>query len=95
MKESKVQKDIIDYLHSIGAWTVKTIKCNKSGVPDILACYEGKFIALEVKRDEASRKKSDKDQPLQVRQINQIIRSGGIAAKVISVEEVKKLIDGG
>ena len=36
MKESAVQKKIIDYLHSVGAWTVKTIQCNKAGVPDII-----------------------------------------------------------
>ena len=93
MKESDVQKKIIDYLHSVGAWTVKVIKANKNGVPDIIACLDGRFIALEVKRDEAARKKSDKEQPLQTRQIKQIIRSGGIAAKVISVDEVKGLIN--
>ena len=90
MKESKAQKDIIDHLHSIGAWTVKTIQCNKSGVPDILACYEGRFIALEVKRDEGARKNETK--PLQHRNIKQINSSGGIAAVVISVDEVKELL---
>ncbi len=91
MKESKVQKEIIDYLHSIGAWTVKTIQCNKSGVSDILACYDGKFVALEVKRDEGARQNETK--PLQKRNIKQINSSGGIAAVVISVDEVRKLLD--
>ena len=71
MKESKVQKKIIDHLHSLGAWTVKTIKSNKSGVPDILACVPikitqdmvgetiGVFVAPEVKRDEQARRTSD------------------------------------
>lgn len=90
MKESKVQKDIIDYLHSIGAWTVKTIQCNKSGVPDILACYDGKFVALEVKRDEGARQNETK--PLQKRTIKQINSSGGIAAVVISVKEAKECL---
>lgn len=89
MKESVIQKKIIDYLHSQGAWTVKTIQCNKAGVPDILASLDGKFIGLEVKTE------TGKPSALQLRNIKQIIRSGGVAGVVRSVEEVKKLIDGG
>ena len=89
MKESAVQKKIIDYLHSVGAWTVKTIQCNKAGVPDILACYKGKFIALEVKRDSKSIVST-----LQKRTIKQIQRAKGISAVVTSVEEVKDILDG-
>lgn len=88
MKESAVQKKIIDYLHSVGAWTVKTIQCNKAGVPDILACYKGKFIALEVKRDSKSIVST-----LQKRTIKQIQRAKGISAVVTSVEEVKDILD--
>jgi len=38
MLESKRQKKIIDYLHFLGAWTVKVIAANKKGVHDTLAC---------------------------------------------------------
>ena len=38
MLESKRQKKVIDYLHSLGAWTVKIISANRNGVPDIIAC---------------------------------------------------------
>ena len=93
MKESSVQKKIIDYLHSLGAYTVKVIQANKAGVPDIIACLDGKFIALEVKRDNKAREISDVRQPLQDRNIKQIKNANGIAAKVISVDEVKELLN--
>ena len=92
MKESAIQKKIIDYLHSVGAWTVKTIQCNKSGVPDILCCYKGKFLAFEVKRDEYA--KMNETSELQQRTIKQIIGAEGVACVVISVTEVKDILDG-
>ena len=92
MKESAVQKKIIDYLHSIGAWTVKTIQCNKAGVPDILCCYKGRFVALEVKRDVYA--KMNETSELQQRTIKQIIAAGGVAGVVTCVTEVKELLDG-
>lgn len=84
--ESKIQKEILDYLHSQGAWTVKTIQCNKAGVCDILACMDGRFIALEVKTE------IGKASALQERTIKQINHAGGIAAIVRSVEEVKDVL---
>ena len=92
MKESAVQKKIIDYLHSIGAWTVKTIQCNKAGVLDILCCYKGKFVALEVKRDIYA--KMNETSELQQRTIKQIIAAGGVAGVVTCVTEVKDILDG-
>ena len=50
MKEQAIQAKIIKWLEKEGYWTVKTIQCNKKGVPDILACSpEGRFVAIEVK----------------------------------------------
>ena len=92
MKESAVQKKIIDYLHSVGAWTVKTIQCNKAGVPDILCCYKGRFVALEVKRDMYA--KMNETSELQHRTIKQIIAAGGVAGVVTCVTEVKDILDG-
>ena len=92
MKESAVQKKIIDYLHSVGAWTVKTIQCNKAGVPDILCCYKGRFVALEVKRDIHA--KMNETSELQQRTIKQIIAAGGVAGVVTCVTEVKDILDG-
>ncbi len=91
MSEQKTQKKIIDWLQSKGFYVVKTITCNKKGVPDILACApNGTFVAVEVKYG------SNKASKLQEYNIAQINAKSGVAfvawdlATVI--EKVKHLI---
>jgi len=61
--EKDIQKAIIDYLQYLGAVVVKVnnvgiykkdtnsyIPTRQLGVSDLLVCYKGKFIAIEVKR---------------------------------------------
>ncbi len=86
MAESKIQKDILDYLHYLGAWTVKVVTSNKSGVPDILAVLHGKFIAIEVKD------KGKKARPLQLAQIRRIQKAGGIAFEADSLAIAKRIL---
>jgi len=57
-----------------------------TGVADILICFRGKFIAIEVKVP------GGKATPLQMHFLNQITISGGLSAVVYSVEEVKCLV---
>lgn len=82
MTEQQIQKEIIKYLESIGAYTIKTIKTSKAGTPDIIACLDGKFIAIEVKR------KGNKPTPLQLAKLDKIRESGGIAFIAYSKDEV-------
>ena len=106
MKESDVQKKVIDYLHSLGAWTVKVIQGNKTGVPDVLACVPmdkeqvlkmfetrdkvGVFVAPEIKNPNGKGLTS----ALQKRNIKQINRAGGLAASdIISIDTLKDLIE--
>lgn len=91
MSEQKTQKKIIDWLQSKDFYVVKTITCNKKGVPDILACApNGTFVAVEVKYG------ANKASKLQEYNIEQINTRGGLAfvawdlATVI--EKVKHLI---
>ena len=88
MTEQALQKKILNYLESIGAWTVKTITTNKNGTPDILAVHEGRFIAIEVKRPGLLRNVSK----LQQFQIDKINGAGGIAFAADSLETVKEII---
>jgi penicillin-binding protein-related factor A (putative recombinase) len=83
MSEQQIQKKIIDYLKSIGAYTVKTIVTNSSGTPDLLVSFKGNFIAIEVKA--AKGRVSE----LQKWHLNQIKKSGSIAFVAKSVDEVK------
>ena len=47
--EQQIQKKIYDFLIAEGCYVVKVISASKSGVPDLIGCYEGKFFAIEVK----------------------------------------------
>ena len=86
--EKHIQKTIIDYLNGIGCYVVKTVRTNRAGVADLLVCYEGKFIALEVK-DTGKKHRVTK---LQEYHLELVRKSGGISAVVDCLDDVKKLI---
>jgi penicillin-binding protein-related factor A (putative recombinase) len=56
-----------------------------NGVSDILGTYQGKFLAIEVKRP--SNKKRNEDQDHFIKNIND---RGGIAFYATSIDDVKK-----
>lgn len=51
MRESRLQSKIINYLKANGIYYVNTygIGNDREGVPDLLICLNGKFIAFECK----------------------------------------------
>jgi len=57
-----------------------------AGIPDIICCYKGRFLGLEVKQP------SGRLTELQKRTIEKINAAGGIALRVDSVADVKKVI---
>ena len=88
MTEATIQKAIFDYLKSLGVWcfAFKASICNERGVPDIICCYKGRFIGLEVK---TARGRPSTIQKAQIRRINCAM---GKAKVVRSVEDVKEII---
>ena len=91
--ESKVQKKILDYLESLDCCkVVKTMKMNEAGNPDIICCWRGVMILLEVKKDEKAARVSSKRQPLQDVRIKEWNDAGAYALKVWSVEQVEELL---
>jgi Holliday junction resolvase len=96
MKEQSIQKNIINYLESKGAYTVKVISATKKGVPDIIASVPttitqdmvgktiGVFHAYEVKKPETKNNAS----PLQLYNIDKINKAGGIAKVVWSKDQI-------
>ena len=87
--EQAIQSDILKYLKSVGAYTIKVSAATKAGIPDIICCYKGRFIAIEVKRPEAKTNVS----PLQVANITMIINAQGEAIVAWDKETVKTFID--
>ncbi|MBP5426695.1 MAG: VRR-NUC domain-containing protein [Clostridiales bacterium] len=89
MREKNIENKIKAYLKSKGAYYVKYFGNSYSqvGVPDILACYKGRFIGIEVKNEKG------KTSPLQDINLQQIKDAGGISLVARSVEDVKKELD--
>ncbi len=76
------QKKILRYLDSIGAYSIKIVQANRAGVPDIICCLNGFFVAIECKR------KGNKAKVLQEYKIEKIKAAGGIAFVADNVSQV-------
>ena len=86
MKESDIVRAILKYLKTVPecfCWKEHGGMYGTAGIPDIICCYRGKFVAFEVKTE------TGKTTALQVSVINKIQKCGGKAAVVRSVENVK------
>ena len=85
--ESKVKKQVKKILDDLGAYHFSPMMdgYGRSGVPDIIACYKGRFLAIECK--------SGKNTPtlLQLRNIEDIKRNQGLAI-VINEGNIESLL---
>lgn len=86
MSEKRIENQIKQYLDSIGAWHIKTHgnMFSRAGTPDVLACVNGRFVAIEVKQP------GGRVSPLQMAHIKLINQAGGVAFVAYSLEETKK-----
>ena len=89
VKEADLITTIKKYLATLPetfAWKEHGGQYGTAGIPDIIVCHRGHFIALEAK--------VGKNQPtkLQAVSIEQIRKAGGTAAVVRSVADVKTII---
>ena len=91
MPERDIVAAIKKYLSSLGSdvffWKEHGSVYGTNGVSDIICCYKGRFIGLECKRP------GGRLTELQKRAIEKINRAGGIACRVESVEDVKRVIE--
>ena len=90
MLERDVVTAIKRYLASLDSdvffWKEHGGPYGTSGVPDIICCYKGRFLGLEVKPP------TGRLTELQKRAIHRINQAGGIACRVESVEDVRRVI---
>ena len=89
VKEADLITTIKKYLATLPetfAWKEHGGQYGTAGIPDIIVCHRGRFIALEAK--------VGKNQPtkLQAVTIEKIRKAGGTAAVVRSVADVKTII---
>ena len=91
MLERDIVTAIRKYLASLGSdvffWKEHGSVYGMNGVPDIICCYKGRFLGLECKLPGGRLTK------LQKRAIEKINRAGGVACRVESVEDVKRVIE--
>lgn len=90
MKESDIVKAIMKYLKAVPrcfAWKEHGGMYGTAGIPDIIACINGRFFGFEVKTE------SGKPTKLQEATIRKIFAAGGTAVVVRSVDEVQAVIE--
>ena len=89
--ESQLVSQIKNYLKSKGAYCEKIFGggFQASGIPDILCCYKGLFIAIEVKSPTGKGRASD----VQKLKIKAIRDSGGLAFITDNFEEVERVFN--
>lgn len=88
--EKKFENRIKEFLKSQNCYYVKYFGCGftKAGVPDLLCCVNGRFVAIEVKAEKG------RVAPLQTYNIEQIKKANGIAIVLYpkDFENFKELI---
>ena len=91
MSEKEIVSKILRYLKTVPkcfAWKEHGGIYGTAGIPDIIACIDGKFYAFEVKTPVGKTTK------LQEATIRKILAFGGTASVVRSVDEVRAVING-
>jgi len=83
MKESQVVTSLLKLLKQHGFFW-KASDRYYAGIPDIIGCYCGRFVAIEVKID------SNKPTPLQTHYIEKIREAGGFA-EVVTYVNLKRI----
>ena len=91
--ESLVKKKIVDILKQYGMYYFYPVTggYGASGVPDIVACYNGRFIGIEVKAD----LKKNKPTALQQKNLREIDAAGGVALVIdaYNLDHLKEVLD--
>jgi Holliday junction resolvase len=88
--EKTIVTAILRYLKSLQhcfAWKTHGDAYSVSGIPDIIACIDGRFFAFEVKTPDG---KLTKLQEITLQRIND---AKGNAFKVTSLQEVKEILE--
>src|SRR5437763_14615445 len=88
-KEKNIENQIKRYLDKLGVWYRKIhgSMYQAAGIPDIIACINGTFVGIEVKRPGGI------VSSLQQFNIDEIHRNGGVAFVAYSVEDVRRQLD--
>lgn len=90
--ESDLQAKCLRWVKSLSeVWVLKVVgsATQASGVPDIIMCINGYFVAIELKRPDGKGTVSD----IQKAQIQRIKRAKGVAEVVDSFDRFKEIVN--
>lgn len=85
MLEKNFEKKIREELKKIpnSFWEDKTPSSSVRGIPDVRGCINGRYVALELKRNTQELMKRTKTTELQKYNLRQIHKAGGWVSRVI------------
>ena len=90
--EAKVKKKVVAILKKHEAYYFYPVTggYGRSGVPDVIACHDGRFIGIECKAG------SNKPTPLQEKNLSDIQTAGGVALVINedNINAVEELFNG-
>jgi len=87
--EKKIQGSIMTFLKTVRRSNFAKIAqgpWSKGGISDIVGCYWGRSLVMEVKR------RTEKPTALQTEYLNNNVEAGGFSAVVRSVADVKEVL---
>jgi hypothetical protein len=90
VRENVIVAGILRFLRSLPrclAWKEHGGRYGTAGLPDIIACVDGRFVGLEVKRP------GGKLTALQLSTLERIRAAGGVAEMIDSVDKAKAIIN--
>lgn len=91
ISEDTVTSGVLSFLRSLAqSWWMKTWggPMAIAGIPDIIGCWRGRFVAIELKAPHRRTEASGGVSPIQRRVLDLITAAGGIAIVAYSVDEV-------
>jgi len=90
--EDKAKAKTLKRLRELGGWwySVPRSRFGRAGIPDIMGCFCGQFIALELKRFDGIGNYGATQ--VQIRMLEEITDAGGVAWLVAREETLERLI---
>lgn len=81
MTGAELSAKVMAYLEDRNCYVTNIIASSKAGTSDLIACINGRYVALEIKG------KGDTLKPLQAQKLKSVIAAGGIGMEVRSIND--------
>lgn len=95
MTETQLKNNVLAMIRRDFGQVVRAFKIHDqftAGIPDLLICANGKFIGIELKKNEAEKAAAMRKVTLQGFTLMEIRRAGGTAEYCCCVSEVREII---